>query len=391
MNDKVERVINQIQKHNANYQLSLSDFRLTDGDILTLIPHLKARTDIKRINFAANEISDVGAKALAGCDYLELSLSFNLIGDDGARELSYSTSLTSLYLACNKITTAGVMPFANNTKLVNLVLSFNKIDGDQAAIKIAQGCQSLVCLSLSGSKIGDLGALALSRHTTLTELHLSNNIIESLGILALAGKSNLRILDLSNNLIADLDVGIIAKSTSIQDLDLDGNLIGDVAGQSLLRNKILMRVSLEETHISKQVKAELAEAVKLNKKNNEGMFINHVVELAKGSRANQPLHRLSSDIILIICSYVAINAGFKPQDVAKVCQFLQQAIRGSTERNLNWKNLADRSKFFRKREAKELAKLESRFPTTFSARLPVPQLEQQQQQLPDKPHHNYQA
>ena len=127
-------------------------------------------------------------------------MSFNKIGDDGAKDLAealkVNTALTKLYLDGNKIGDNGAKDLAEalkvNTALTELHFISNKI-GDDGAKDLAKALKvntALTELVLYGNKIGDDGAKDLAKalkvNTALTNLNLDDNKIGGEGVKHLA-------------------------------------------------------------------------------------------------------------------------------------------------------------------------------------------------------------
>ncbi|MGZ5781128.1 MAG: hypothetical protein ACXWIN_09260, partial [Burkholderiaceae bacterium] len=107
--------------------------------------------------------------------------------------------------------------------------------GVMVAIETMSKNSSLLRLSLdlSGNNIGDVGAAALAKNTTITHLDLRGNYLRDAGAAALAQNTTITHLDLSGNRIGDAGAAALAQNTTITHLDLSRNSIGDVEAATL--------------------------------------------------------------------------------------------------------------------------------------------------------------
>lgn len=75
---------------------------LVDADVLQLVPFIKRNPRITKVFLTNNQITDIGANALAGCSHLRiLNLSGNRISPAGIKHLAAHRSLQKLYVSGN--------------------------------------------------------------------------------------------------------------------------------------------------------------------------------------------------------------------------------------------------------------------------------------------------
>ena len=250
----IQVLAKQLQQCTQLKRLTLSGIKLNLDSIKVLFLEHKFPRNLLYLNFSRNNIGCDGAATLAiglrsNCLLQKLNLSLNKIGKIGiealAREfLSKSvenTALLELYLSRNNIGDDGAKALAiglqNNTTQLKLHLSNNKI-GDNGAREFARlQNTALLELYLSRNNIGDDGAKALAiglqNNTTQLKLHLSNNKIGDNGAREFARLQNTALLelDLSYNNIGDdsakgLAIGL-QNNTTLLKLDLSYNKISN--------------------------------------------------------------------------------------------------------------------------------------------------------------------
>jgi len=113
-------------------------------------------------------------------------------------------------------------------------------------------------LDLSCNKIGDEGAIDLSKNTSITQLHLLSNNIGDEGAKALTINTSIRELSLFNNPIEDEGAKAFLKNTSIIKLDLNNTKIGKKSEKALKFREIKIK--------RKEILNKLIETIKINNK-----------------------------------------------------------------------------------------------------------------------------
>jgi Leucine-rich repeat (LRR) protein len=212
-------------------------------------------TGLTCLDLSFNEIGDVGARAIAAMKQLtSLNLSANQIGQAGARAIAAMKQLTSLNLSFNQIGQAGATAIAADLRqLTSLNLSSNPI-GDAGATAIAAGLKQLTSLNLLASSIRNAGATAIAAGLTqLTSLNLSANPIGDAGATAIAaGLKQLTALELHSNQIGDAGATAIAAGLKqLTSLELSFNQIADVGATAIAAGlKQLTSLNLSSNQIA---------------------------------------------------------------------------------------------------------------------------------------------
>ncbi|XP_048518121.1 dynein regulatory complex subunit 5, partial [Dendroctonus ponderosae] len=146
-----------------------------------------------------------------------------------------------------------------NIRLQELRLTDSDIDCDKAIIILKALCKhDLAVLDLSHCKIGDRGAVAIARFTTLCpvrELYLVNNRIGKYTIRPLLmGHPNLLIANLARNSgtkgVKSLAYAVAQEGCELHHLDLHLNHVSDQAGNILLASLVKYNQSLKSILLS---------------------------------------------------------------------------------------------------------------------------------------------
>ena len=246
--------------------LNLTHNQLTDEAAKCLAEAINNKCKLRKLNLAANNISDTGAQHLAkaiinnDCHLHTLDLSENKILVTGAEHLAKAINnnncqLLALNLSYNCISHSGVKYLAeaisnNNCQL--LMLDLTAVDIHTGVKDLAKAISNNNCglqtLNLTANDISDNGAQHLAKaisnkNCRLHTLNLKANDISHKGAqrLAEAIKNNncqLRALNLSENCISDtgarpLAKAIINNSCRLQRLNLSENKITNVGAQHL--------------------------------------------------------------------------------------------------------------------------------------------------------------
>lgn len=218
--DKLE-LFGRLQDHVTDNTLNLSCLTITDEELIQyIIPFLKMHTEIHTLNLCRNEVGPVGVKALAeGVKVHTLDLSYNRFGDAGAQALISFKTLRSLNVTQCEIRSKGAKALAT--------------------------LEGLHTLNLNSNGIRDKGAQAIATNKDIRELKLFLNDIGNAGAKALA-ESNVEILDLRMNRIGDEGAIALTKSTSIYALDIRWNWIlqGKVVFSEALDSGLNRRLSI---------------------------------------------------------------------------------------------------------------------------------------------------
>ena len=154
---------------------------------------LETATNLTRLNFYGNSISDVSPLANL-INLTSLHLGYNPSLSD-ISPLANLTNLTHLYLSYNPI--SDVSPLANLTNLTSLNLSWNRALSDISPLK---NLTNLTFIELRHTSVSDLAPL--ENLINLTGLYLPNTNISDIS--SLKNLVNLTATDLSSNAISDL-------------------------------------------------------------------------------------------------------------------------------------------------------------------------------------------
>jgi Ran GTPase-activating protein (RanGAP) involved in mRNA processing and transport len=165
-------------------------------------------------------------------------------------------SITELHLKGNLIGNVGAIALSKNTTLCELDLGGNWI-GDEGAVAFSKNT-TLTTFSLNGNRLKDEGIIALSKNTTLTKLDLCSNQIGNEGAIALSKNTTLCELDLSANQIGNEGAIALSKNTTLTKLDLGWSQIGDEGAIALAKNTIPTNLLLNAMDISTNAAQALA-------------------------------------------------------------------------------------------------------------------------------------
>jgi len=212
-------------------RVSMSIENPTTDDMLRLVAF--PLTELRVIGGAATPdvLRALAAMTSLACLVLHVS---RPVGDEGARILASSRSLTTLDLSRNRVGSPGATALAQNRSITAMILADNDID-DAGVYALGQS-STIVSLDLASNRFGNFGAEILSRNRTITSLNLAHNHIDSVGALAILRNSTITTLDLSGNHLGDAGARILAGSRTITSLRLASNGIGDNGAQALARN-----------------------------------------------------------------------------------------------------------------------------------------------------------
>ncbi len=208
---------------------------------------LQLPSSLKSLFLSSNNIGSKGTKELFFPMLQSLDLSFNYMGDEGAKALQLPSRLISLDLSFNAIGGEGVKALQFPSTLNSLNLLYNNI-GDEGA-KNLQLPTSLYFLSLSNNKIGTEGVKALQLPLMLRSLDLTYNYCGAEGAKGLRLPLRLQSLSLARNNIGDEGVRGLQFPSSLQSLNLNWNNIGDEGVRGLQLPSSLQSLYLNENNI----------------------------------------------------------------------------------------------------------------------------------------------
>lgn len=201
--------------------LPLCKSNIDDETVIAIVEYVKKNPDqIKQppSNFAQNQISDRGARALRAFDVTVLDLSRNKI----QRLTRLNPIVTTLTLSCNPLQIHPNL-FQSSFSLTSLDLSENELT-DQS-LNVLSKAPHLYTLILNRCKITDNKLLTIMRSESISSLALQCNSFTEASIRSLAKNSRLTALDLSSNSLRNDAVSILKSTTSLTSLRLNDNQI----------------------------------------------------------------------------------------------------------------------------------------------------------------------
>ena len=160
----------------------------------------------------------------------------------GAAGLSYVASMPKLkhFIGSHaNIDDQGALALSKSTSIETLELDDNHLGKDAGTY--LSNMPKLVLLNINGNLILDEGAIALSKNPNITALYASVNHITALGAKALASMPNLKNLNLyfqsgsSSGGVGDEGAIALSKSTSLNHLNLRGNTLHNAAAFQLAK------------------------------------------------------------------------------------------------------------------------------------------------------------
>ena len=145
-----------IDKSTVGNTLGLSDKNLNNDDIEIICDYLKRHQEINELNVSYNNIGDEGAKALAANTSLtSLNVRGNNIGDEGAKALAANTRLTSLDVRGNNIAKK-----ASTSNISMMVLGGFIAAAGIAAVAVAFTVLNAATFGVAGGGLACAGAAA---------------------------------------------------------------------------------------------------------------------------------------------------------------------------------------------------------------------------------------
>lgn len=244
LGDDIVRLVEAIAPESLEI-LELIDVGLTDEGVARLA-QLPQLSRITTLSLACNELSAAGVELLTKSTWLK-----------NVRHLDLGSNPYNPYygfLKAQPIGDAGIAALAKS-ELITQLHTLHIINADISAVGIAtlaqtRGVSNLRHLDLSFNFIGTSGCEALAKSTllpSLRELHLSRCALDDLAIhhLMQSDFHNLRVLDLSYNSVSEVGVQAVASTphlASLWHLNLHDNFIGDAGLMSLTKSLWLDRL-----------------------------------------------------------------------------------------------------------------------------------------------------
>lgn len=207
--------------------------RLKDVEAIQLATVLKQNLYINKLDLSFNEIGDDGAKALAKVLTLEeINFTGNKITVVGAEALGKSILIKKLSLSGNPIYYKlndhvkfqnMIDSFCNNTTIKELDLSFSIIPSKMIAQLINKN--NIIQIFTTSKDLTDKALEFIVNNTTLKELYIYENVLTELGAYYLSKNNSLEILYISKSNINDAGAKYLSTHLSLQKLSLiDSNI-----------------------------------------------------------------------------------------------------------------------------------------------------------------------
>ena len=233
LSDSDIRLVLKCLEQHANMhptRLILTNCNIGDNGAKIFAVGLSIYTGLKELVLNVNNIGDMGSIALAETltknplSHLEkLDISFNAIGNSGAKSLSEGlilcTNLHSLDLRCNKIGDEGAIAITRAVKDVELLLCNQKI-----------------------TKEGAIALLNIKHDVDISSMDFSQIVCAGVALSVFCSNTcgshyNLQLLNFKSRNITSNDAKVLAEGlkhcTNLQTLDLDSNSIGDDGAKAL--------------------------------------------------------------------------------------------------------------------------------------------------------------
>lgn len=137
--------------------LDLHRTRVTDAGMV----HLKGHTHLKELYLGETSVTHAGLRHVAGFPLERLFLNGTPVDDAALEQVAKCLHLKSVRLARTRVTDAGMHHLAGIRSLEGVVLTNTQV-GDSGAAEIIRGCKALHTLQLSGTKVTDGLAAAIS-------------------------------------------------------------------------------------------------------------------------------------------------------------------------------------------------------------------------------------
>lgn len=308
---------------NQQQSWNLNESSITDDDLPAICNFAKQK-GITELKLRANDITAKNINLLAALPSLKsLDLSHNKISDAGVEVFQHVTTLNQLSVAGCDITKEGAA-FLSETGLIELDLSYNPI-GDDGARAIALN-KTIRYLKLDATSIQFLGTDALAKNQCLEELSLIGNGIGDAGIKALSQNQSLRFLDVTacglssravlylssmstllgliidRNCLGELGAIDLALNPTLKSLKASGCAINETGARKFLDNKSLVDLCLDSNEISDKTLMDLDLRVI---KNIEYARRHAVMDVVKLGRTFGTIYRTSTQIPKEIWSEIA--------------------------------------------------------------------------------------
>lgn len=223
--------------------LSLERCNVEDSDIPEVVAFLKKHPRINALDLGQDNITDKALVTLAASikNLTWINVSYNNIGNEGAKALASISTLTHVDMIDNHVSDDGALALAKMPNLIALDLGRNNIN-PTGALALAK-LPKLEILYLDANNLDDASAIALAANEHIVRLYISGNHISNDGAIAIAANNHLGHVGLMYNRIGDPGAFALAKNTSIQWLYIDKNQISETGVKALNANTNFIEVS----------------------------------------------------------------------------------------------------------------------------------------------------
>ena len=217
--------------------VSYSGYEKSDSEKIRSATGIEKLTSLTSLYLSYNNLSSIDL--IKNTSLTKLALYRNNLSNI---DLSKNTSLIELNLYSNNLSS---IDLRKNTSLTKLVLDSNNL----SSIDLSKNT-SLTYLNLDNN---NLSSIDLSKNTKLTDLHLKSNNLSSIDLSK--NTSLKKYLDLDNNNLSSID---LSKNTYLTDLRLEGNNLSSI---DLSKNTYLTSLDLKSNNLSS---IDLSKNTKLN-------------------------------------------------------------------------------------------------------------------------------
>lgn len=262
------------------YTLTLEGCQLSSANVAGLLSHLPS--SIAFLNLNRNQFNNYDAKIFAAnTTLITLALSNNLIGngavhfadntqllelhlenngirDEDVVSLATNSTLTSLNMANNYITSVGSRALFKMPSLRKLSLYENKLTYETAVDFVSNTSITDFCIG-KNYRIGDDGINAIARNDTLLTLHAGEMALTSNAVRNYKFNTTLTLLNLKNNNISEEGALALAENNAITTLVLSNNQIGDIGAKYLAeKNQTINTLDISDNNITSHGALQLA-------------------------------------------------------------------------------------------------------------------------------------
>ena len=245
--------------------------RLTDVEAIQLASVLKQNLYINKLDLSFNEIGDDGAKALSKVLTLEeLNFTGNKVTVVGAEALGKSILIKKLSLSGNPIYykvsdhikfQSMIKSFCNNTTITDLNLSCTIIPGEMIAQLINKN--HIIKVLRLPLYVTDIALKTIENNITLEALTIDENNITDQGAYYLSTNKNLITLSIDRSNIGNWGAKVLSAHPTLQKLKLRDSDIG-IEGTKYFYSTNIAEVTLFNGTKHKFLSYEDTEQFKIN-------------------------------------------------------------------------------------------------------------------------------